>query len=271
MTEHGYVDPRELREQHKQHQEAQLDRFEPSNHAQTGHKRLQVALNIHPLASLLIAGLICLILFVTWAVYAIAHHEDFIAQSVGLMHDGLWVVKVVVLMGLVWLGVLIAGQFITRVIQPLIEAIHAGLVAIGQVKRNKVLARMEQYAIFEDASGEAQFHQVTQDRSVYNYKLDQKQMEQPLLPSGDMPQPTQEYTISQLQENKLQVCLGVSATTSKPLVINLLDGVHYRILGASGMGKSCFAASFLDMTTQTNDEHHLQIALLDSEHKTSRL
>jgi hypothetical protein len=51
----------------------------------------------------------------------------------------------------------------------------------------------------------------------------------------------------------------------------LLKGVHYKLIGSSGFGKSCEAAAILDMTTRTNDPDHLLIALLDLEHKTSQL
>lgn len=83
--------------------------------------------------------------------------------------------------------------------------------------------------------------------------------------------PSMGFIVSQLEENALQVCLGVSTTTGKPFVMDLLDGTHYRIIGSSGFGKSCEAAAIVDMTTQTNDPDHLIVALLDLEHKTSRL
>jgi hypothetical protein len=83
--------------------------------------------------------------------------------------------------------------------------------------------------------------------------------------------PTQEYLISQLRYNALQVCLGVSATTGQPFTMDLIEGTHYRIIGGSGFGKSCEAAAILDQVTQTNDPDHLLIGLLDLEHKTSKL
>lgn len=83
--------------------------------------------------------------------------------------------------------------------------------------------------------------------------------------------PTQEYLLSQLRYNALQVCLGVSATTGQPFTMDLIEGTHYRIIGGSGFGKSCEAAAILDQVTQTNDPDHLLIGLLDLEHKTSKL
>lgn len=84
-------------------------------------------------------------------------------------------------------------------------------------------------------------------------------------------QPAMDYVLSLLRMNALQVCLGVSATTGKPFVLDLIDGVHYKFIGSSGMGKSCMAGALLDQATQTNDADHLMISLLDLEHKTSRL
>jgi FtsK/SpoIIIE family len=112
--------------------------------------------------------------------------------------------------------------------------------------------------------------------STYTYRdtstpATEEEHKQGLLPSGPREHPSMDYVISLLQENALQVCLGVSTTTGQPFVINLVEGTHYRIIGGSGFGKSCEAAAILEMTTHTNDPDHLQIALLDLEHKTSRL
>jgi hypothetical protein len=85
------------------------------------------------------------------------------------------------------------------------------------------------------------------------------------------PAPSIDYALSLLRPNGLEVCLGTSLTTGKPFVLPLLKGVHYKLLGGSGFGKSCGAASMLYQATQTNDPDHLLIALLDLEHKTSRL
>jgi hypothetical protein len=84
-------------------------------------------------------------------------------------------------------------------------------------------------------------------------------------------QPTMDEVLSWLSPNGLQVCLGRSMTTGEPYIMDLIRGTHYEIIGGSGFGKSCFAAALLYMTTYINDPDHLQIALLDLEHKTSRL
>lgn len=92
-----------------------------------------------------------------------------------------------------------------------------------------------------------------------------------VIPETNVQQPNMDFILSQLRQNNLEVCLGVSTTTGKPFVMNLIDGTHYRIIGGSGFGKSCFAASLLEMTTATNDPERIMIALLDLEHKTSKL
>jgi DNA translocase FtsK/SpoIIIE-like protein len=102
-------------------------------------------------------------------------------------------------------------------------------------------------------------------------RIQEEEHTQALLPPGPVQHPSMDYVRSLLQENALQVCLEMSATSGQPCVMHLLDGTHYRIIGGSGFGKSCEAAAILEMTTQTNDPAHLQIALLDLEHKTSRL
>lgn len=94
------------------------------------------------------------------------------------------------------------------------------------------------------------------------------------VPGGTLPivqPPTMDYVLSQLKPNGLEICMGVNATSGQPFVLSLFEGVHYKFIGSSGMGKSCMAASILEQATQTNDADHLLIALLDLEHKTSRL
>ncbi len=134
----------------------------------------------------------------------------------------------------------------------------------------KVHHANDNYVIYSGA--DAKVHDHSNDKHITHVKeIAPPPGQLQLPPPVNVAQPTQEYAISQLRENALQVCLGASTTTQQPYVINLLDGVHYRFIGSSGMGKSCLAGSVLDQVTQTNDEHHLQIALLDSEYKTSRL
>jgi hypothetical protein len=83
--------------------------------------------------------------------------------------------------------------------------------------------------------------------------------------------PTMEECLAQLRFNHLQICLGRDASTGELKLVPFLKGVHYKLIGSSGMGKSCGAGGKLYQLTQTNDPDHLLLALLDMEHMTSRL
>ncbi len=91
-----------------------------------------------------------------------------------------------------------------------------------------------------------------------------------LIASG-IRQPTQRYLIDQLEENALQVCPGVRTSDGQPVILSIPDAVHFKLIGSSGFGKSCLAAAILDQAIKLNSPDVLQIALLDLEHKTSRL
>jgi hypothetical protein len=71
--------------------------------------------------------------------------------------------------------------------------------------------------------------------------------------------------------NSLQTGLGINAETGQPIITEILKSTHFKFIGGSDTGKSCLAAATLDIATKTNDREHLQIGLLDLEHKTSRL
>lgn len=218
---------------------------------------------------LLITALIALIALFFLITWSINHPADFISTSTWVVHIALVLLFVGAVIGLVLFGIHVFNQLITKVIHPIAHAIELFIHAMGQRKRNKVLAKTDQYVVVEHQD-EVRFHQVSQERTTNNYKgeLPSSETQAQLSTLG---QPTQTYAISQLQENGLQVCLGTSKATSRPFVRDLEGGTHYNILGGSGMGKSCFAASILDQVTTTNDPDHLLIGLLDLEHKTSRL
>jgi hypothetical protein len=84
-------------------------------------------------------------------------------------------------------------------------------------------------------------------------------------------QPTQRYLIDQLEENALQVCPGIRTSDGQPVILSIPDAVHFKLIGSSGFGKSCLAGAILDQAIKLNSPDVLQIALLDLEHKTSRL
>jgi hypothetical protein len=212
---------------------------------------------------LLITGVIALISVITWLAWVFNHPADFVSTSAVLVHGGIWLLTACAIIGLAWLAFVVVGYAVNHIGHPIVDA-------IGKIKRHRVLAQADNYAITQHQDG-PQFHQVSQDHHNYKYDIAQlaQQESQAQLPAPG--QPTQEYAISQLQQNGLQVCLGVSKATGQPYVRDLIGGTHYKIIGASNMGKSCFAASILDQVTATNDPDHLLIGLLDLEHKTSRL
>lgn len=109
---------------------------------------------------------------------------------------------------------------------------------------------------------------LTEARNLIGGKYDQKQ-----LPGAGptIARPSQEAILDQLPYNSFVVSPGVNADTGEIVLVNLLEVPHVKFIGAPGFGKSCLAASILDQVSQTNDRQHLQLALLDCEHKTSRL
>lgn len=87
----------------------------------------------------------------------------------------------------------------------------------------------------------------------------------------DYSAPTVQDCLEKLRYNELQLCLGTEALTGESRVVSFEKGVHFKIIGSSGMGKSCDAAGTLYQLTEMNDQDHLLLALLDMEHMTSRL
>jgi hypothetical protein len=84
-------------------------------------------------------------------------------------------------------------------------------------------------------------------------------------------QPSMYSLLQQLEPGALQVCPGVRADTGEPVILSIEDAVHFKLIGSSGFGKSCEAAALLEQAITLNGPEVLQIALLDLEHKTSRL
>ena len=87
----------------------------------------------------------------------------------------------------------------------------------------------------------------------------------------DHAMPTQDFILSRLKRNKLEIAPGIDARTGELRFLSIEDAVHFKLIGSSGFGKSCLAASILDQAIKLNGPDVLQIALLDLEHKTSVL
>jgi hypothetical protein len=111
--------------------------------------------------------------------------------------------------------------------------------------------------------------------AVYRFPPTRVTMEQPAQPlqieAPAIRQPTQRFLLDQLEENMLQVSPGVRTNDGSPVVLSIPDAVHFKLIGSSGFGKSCLAGAMLDQAVKLNSPDVLQIALLDLEHKTSRL
>lgn len=71
--------------------------------------------------------------------------------------------------------------------------------------------------------------------------------------------------------NSLQVGMGIEAASGKLVLAPIRQSTHFKLIGGSGMGKSCVSAAMLDIAIARNDPDHLKIGLLDLEHNTSRL
>jgi hypothetical protein len=114
-------------------------------------------------------------------------------------------------------------------------------------------------------------HRVTEEKSSQAALGQQQHEQQKLLIAPGVRQPTQRFLLEQLEENALQVAPGIRTTDGQPVVLSIPDAVHFKLIGSSGFGKSCLAAAILDQAVRLNPPDLLQIALLDLEHKTSRL
>ena len=112
------------------------------------------------------------------------------------------------------------------------------------------------------------YTRVTEERAQKE-QLAQAQQLQIVAPG--IRQPQQRYMLELLEENALQVCMGVRTSDGQPIILSIENAVHFKIVGSSGFGKSCLAASIIEQAIQLNAPELLQLSLLDLEHKTSRL
>lgn len=83
--------------------------------------------------------------------------------------------------------------------------------------------------------------------------------------------PSQDQLLNALVPNSLTVSPGIRNSNGQPVIVSITEIPHLKIIGSSGFGKSCLAAALLDQACRLNTPDKLQIALLDLEHKTSRL
>lgn len=85
--------------------------------------------------------------------------------------------------------------------------------------------------------------------------------------------PTQEQLLAALENNHESFTFspGINKTDGSVVIVSLTKVPHLKLVGSTGFGKSCLAGAVIDQTTETNSPQKLQLALLDLEHKTSRL
>jgi hypothetical protein len=83
---------------------------------------------------------------------------------------------------------------------------------------------------------------------------------------------TMEQIVRNTQRNSYEVYIGRSMTRpgNPAIKINFYKR-HLKLIGASQHGKSSEAAALLEAILRTHDPKHVQVSLLDLEHKTSRL
>lgn len=98
--------------------------------------------------------------------------------------------------------------------------------------------------------------------------VDVKEQEPPLLLPAP---PTEDFLMSRIKENSFTVSPGVRASTGEPVLIDITAVPHGKLIGASGFGKSTCMYIMLRQVVEMNHPNRLQLALLDLEHKTSRL
>jgi len=177
-----------------------------------------------------------------------------------------------------WACVGIGGVFlligVVRFSLPAVEKvvdIHEKRIDILRVQSEVDMQyRILDYAIQSGAQLEMHGAKVTHAlRTVVSEVAEQKQIAAPQQPV--IVQPTMDEMYSAVKYNALEVAFGKNAKTGETIVQGIIPGVHFKLVGGSGFGKSCLAAALLDVATRRNDPDHLRIALLDLEHKTSRL
>jgi hypothetical protein len=96
---------------------------------------------------------------------------------------------------------------------------------------------------------------------------------QPNLIAAPIARPSQDQLLAALQEQNEPWTFspGVNTANGSIAIVSLVKVPHLKIVGSTGFGKSCLAGAIIDQSTKLNSPRRLQLALLDLEHKTSRL
>src|SRR5579875_241251 len=160
--------------------------------------------------------------------------------------------------------------------QAMLDSEHRRTLDLERLAMERERLAMEWYALRHRASPETY---IIDEEPITITAL--PSLKRPALPepsqeviiSPDVQQPAQEWLIAALssEENRLIVSPGLRASTGEVVKVSIVDVPHLKIIGSTGFGKSCLAGAVLDQATQLNSPDILQLALLDLEHKTSRL
>lgn len=136
--------------------------------------------------------------------------------------------------------------------------------------QHRVLEHLERHhaSIKRDANGTIEG--IIPSRAQVD-EIQRQQQEQQQLAAPQVQQPNMDEMYNAVPYNSLQVAFGKTADKGEIVTVPIIQGVHFKLVGGSGFGKSCLAAALLDIATKRNDPDHLRIALLDLEYKTSRL
>lgn len=156
------------------HQEIVVDASPPEYR----QPRWMVQIPVHPVVSVILAVVGSLIVLVTWSVWIIAHHQQFLDTSTILVYAAF------ISIGL-WIAIRLIGQFTRHVIEPAIAAYHEWQIARGQKVKNKVLVTQPHYTVVNeltpDGKYEPKVYPIIQGRLTSPHSDDQalKQLSEP--------------------------------------------------------------------------------------------
>lgn len=129
------------------------------------------------------------------------------------------------------------------------------------------------------------------ERSVLDRALgrfpDTREEEDPHVPEGNLlhqrqqvpqageflpPRLTIDEIVAHVRPNSYTLYIGRSLTRpGNPAILINFYQQHFKLIGASGRGKSSMAAAFLEIVIRTHDTDHVLVVLLDLEDRTSNL
>jgi len=207
-----------------------------------------------------IIAFVLLILIAGMVAFFISNRKDFLTF---MPHVFTWTIYFIAECTVVLLAVLVIkyviGGFIKHVIGAFIHEV------VEPLRKDHVLYGEEGTIAYTGS-----VHVSHRERDNYSIKQAEQieNTEQKLLPQ---PAPSIEEFYDAIPHNSLQTGLGRVISTGNLITVTIPEAVHFKFIGGSGFGKSCLAASLLDIATTCNSPDVLRIGLLDLEYQTSRL